>query len=136
MGCVDASAAKLTNLMKREGGWSQWGPWTGCTRTCGRGINYRKRKCDNPALVTFFFSINELLFTFNRCKIFKFFFSKCTYEVKINKIFVHLLFLSPINLDGCAGEAYEAKICNTQVIKDQTLNQRITLSINIIYNDK
>uniref|UniRef100_K1RDR5 A disintegrin and metalloproteinase with thrombospondin motifs 2 n=1 Tax=Magallana gigas TaxID=29159 RepID=K1RDR5_MAGGI len=69
MGCVDASAAKLTNLMKREGGWSQWGPWTGCTRTCGRGINYRKRKCDNPA---------------------------------------------PINLDGCAGEAYEAKICNTQ----------------------
>lgn len=57
-----------------------------------------------------------------------FFISKCTYEVKINKIFVHLLFfLSPINLDGCAGEAYEAGICNTQVIKDQTLNQRAFL---------
>lgn len=69
MGCVDASAAKLTNLVKREGGWSQWGHWTGCTRTCGRGINYRERKCDNPALVTFF-SINELLFIFNRFKIY------------------------------------------------------------------
>ena len=42
-------------------------------------------------------------------------------------VLVHLLFLSPINLDGCAGEAYEAKICNTQVIKDQTLNQRALL---------
>lgn len=40
---------------------------------------------------------------------------------------MHLLFLSPINLDGCAGEAYEAGICNTQVIKDQTLNQRALL---------
>ncbi|XP_011415206.3 A disintegrin and metalloproteinase with thrombospondin motifs 5 isoform X2 [Magallana gigas] len=53
MGCVDASTAKLTNLVEREGGWSQWGPWTGCTRTCGRGINYRKRKCDNPAPINF-----------------------------------------------------------------------------------
>ena len=49
MGCVEASTAKLSRLVEREGGWSQWGPWTGCTRTCGRGINYRKRKCDNPA---------------------------------------------------------------------------------------
>uniref|UniRef100_K1R798 A disintegrin and metalloproteinase with thrombospondin motifs 15 n=1 Tax=Magallana gigas TaxID=29159 RepID=K1R798_MAGGI len=53
MGCVDASTAKLTNLVEREGGWSQWGPWTGCTRTCGHGINYRKRKCDNPAPINF-----------------------------------------------------------------------------------
>ncbi|XP_078335130.1 A disintegrin and metalloproteinase with thrombospondin motifs 5-like isoform X3 [Crassostrea virginica] len=53
MGCVEASTAKLSHLVEREGGWSQWGPWTGCTRTCGRGINYRKRKCDNPAPINF-----------------------------------------------------------------------------------
>ncbi|XP_062605264.1 A disintegrin and metalloproteinase with thrombospondin motifs 14-like [Saccostrea cucullata] len=51
--CADASSAKLSSLVKREGGWSQWGSWTGCTRTCGRGINYRIRKCDNPAPINF-----------------------------------------------------------------------------------
>ncbi|XP_048751942.2 A disintegrin and metalloproteinase with thrombospondin motifs 7-like isoform X2 [Ostrea edulis] len=46
--CVAAATAKLDSLVERQGGWSQWGPWTGCTRTCGRGINSRSRKCDNP----------------------------------------------------------------------------------------
>ncbi|KAL3848175.1 hypothetical protein ACJMK2_019049, partial [Sinanodonta woodiana] len=31
-----------------QGGWGEWGSWTSCSRTCGRGIMYRQRKCDNP----------------------------------------------------------------------------------------
>ncbi|XP_061163035.1 A disintegrin and metalloproteinase with thrombospondin motifs 5-like isoform X2 [Saccostrea echinata] len=53
MDCVDASTAKLSSLVERQGGWSQWGAWTGCSRTCGRGVNYRRRKCDNPAPINF-----------------------------------------------------------------------------------
>ncbi|XP_061163036.1 A disintegrin and metalloproteinase with thrombospondin motifs 5-like [Saccostrea echinata] len=53
MDCVDASSAKLSSLVERQGGWSQWGAWTGCSRTCARGVNYRRRKCDNPAPINF-----------------------------------------------------------------------------------
>ncbi|KAK3584787.1 hypothetical protein CHS0354_021248 [Potamilus streckersoni] len=30
------------------GGWGQWGSWTSCSRTCGRGMMYRQRSCNNP----------------------------------------------------------------------------------------
>ncbi|KAH3777572.1 hypothetical protein DPMN_179020, partial [Dreissena polymorpha] len=30
------------------GGWSDWGPNTTCSRTCGTGIIYRRRTCNNP----------------------------------------------------------------------------------------
>eukprot|EP00095_Tigriopus_kingsejongensis_P002760 maker-scaffold1543_size36305-snap-gene-0.8 protein:Tk02760 transcript:maker-scaffold1543_size36305-snap-gene-0.8-mRNA-1 annotation:"hypothetical protein D910_03831" len=32
----------------RAGGWSQWGAWEDCSRTCGTGVVFRSRKCDNP----------------------------------------------------------------------------------------
>ncbi|XP_071165580.1 A disintegrin and metalloproteinase with thrombospondin motifs 16-like isoform X2 [Mytilus edulis] len=46
--CVDWSAAQMNNPEVRAGGWSDWGTWTTCSRTCGRGMLYRRRICNNP----------------------------------------------------------------------------------------
>uniref|UniRef100_A0A1A8PG61 ADAM metallopeptidase with thrombospondin type 1 motif, 1 n=5 Tax=Nothobranchius TaxID=28779 RepID=A0A1A8PG61_9TELE len=31
-----------------NGGWGIWGPWGDCSRTCGGGVQYSFRACDNP----------------------------------------------------------------------------------------
>uniref|UniRef100_A0A3B3TC47 ADAM metallopeptidase with thrombospondin type 1 motif 17 n=1 Tax=Paramormyrops kingsleyae TaxID=1676925 RepID=A0A3B3TC47_9TELE len=31
-----------------DGDWGPWGPWSMCSRTCGTGVRFRQRKCDNP----------------------------------------------------------------------------------------
>ncbi|XP_071165578.1 A disintegrin and metalloproteinase with thrombospondin motifs 18-like [Mytilus edulis] len=46
--CIDWSVAQLINPEVRAGGWSDWGTWTTCSRTCGRGMLYRRRICNNP----------------------------------------------------------------------------------------
>ena len=32
-----------------DGQWSEWKPWTECTRSCGGGIQTRARACNNPS---------------------------------------------------------------------------------------
>ena len=32
-----------------NGGWSPWGPYGRCSRTCGEGTKTRNRVCNNPA---------------------------------------------------------------------------------------
>ena len=32
-----------------DGNWGPWSTFGGCSKTCGGGMKYRKRKCDNPA---------------------------------------------------------------------------------------
>jgi len=32
-----------------DGGWGPWGTYGACTRTCGGGVRYRSRQCNNPA---------------------------------------------------------------------------------------
>ncbi|KAK3584792.1 hypothetical protein CHS0354_021253 [Potamilus streckersoni] len=43
-----ATGLDLTLFTVVQGSWGEWGSWTSCSRTCGRGIMYRQRKCDNP----------------------------------------------------------------------------------------
>ncbi|XP_061082791.1 A disintegrin and metalloproteinase with thrombospondin motifs 1 [Conger conger] len=31
-----------------NGGWGTWGSWGDCSRTCGGGVQYSFRECDNP----------------------------------------------------------------------------------------
>lgn len=32
-----------------HGRYSDWGPWGDCSASCGQGVHYRMRPCDNPA---------------------------------------------------------------------------------------
>lgn len=37
------SSLYLTGLVESK--WSRWSSWSDCTKTCGSGSRYRKRKC-------------------------------------------------------------------------------------------
>nr|XP_058953113.1 coadhesin-like [Pocillopora verrucosa] len=32
-----------------DGGWASWGPYGPCSKSCGAGVQYKYRKCKNPA---------------------------------------------------------------------------------------
>ncbi|XP_060068930.1 A disintegrin and metalloproteinase with thrombospondin motifs 16-like [Ylistrum balloti] len=46
--CVTLAVAELTGATVTAGGWSDWGSWTTCSRTCGTGMLHRRRICNNP----------------------------------------------------------------------------------------
>ncbi|XP_069502497.1 SCO-spondin-like [Ambystoma mexicanum] len=41
---------KICNIQpcSRNGNWSEWSPWTNCTKSCGEGMRTRVRSCNNP----------------------------------------------------------------------------------------
>ncbi|KAK7109372.1 hypothetical protein V1264_013422 [Littorina saxatilis] len=39
---------KCAPVMPVSGGWSSWGAWSDCSVTCGQGLSYRQRQCNNP----------------------------------------------------------------------------------------
>ncbi|XP_077410354.1 SCO-spondin [Vanacampus margaritifer] len=38
----------VTNPCDRDGAWGPWSNWTQCTKSCGGGVQSRRRDCDNP----------------------------------------------------------------------------------------
>ncbi|KAH0620133.1 hypothetical protein JD844_014766 [Phrynosoma platyrhinos] len=50
---VPAPVRPLLHLLRRygqptNGGWAAWGPWEGCSRTCGAGVQSAERQCNSP----------------------------------------------------------------------------------------
>ncbi|KAI9545246.1 hypothetical protein NQZ68_037826 [Dissostichus eleginoides] len=41
-------SASLLHVTVRDGGWGRWSNWTDCTKSCGGGVQSRRRECDSP----------------------------------------------------------------------------------------
>ncbi|XP_021405833.2 A disintegrin and metalloproteinase with thrombospondin motifs 5 [Lonchura striata] len=46
--CVDKTKKKYYSASS-HGNWGSWGPWGQCSRTCGGGVQFAYRHCNNPA---------------------------------------------------------------------------------------
>uniref|UniRef100_A0A8C2YU96 ADAM metallopeptidase with thrombospondin type 1 motif 8 n=1 Tax=Chinchilla lanigera TaxID=34839 RepID=A0A8C2YU96_CHILA len=50
--CLDGSCLPEEEVERSkavvDGGWTQWGPWGECSRTCGGGIQFSYRECKDP----------------------------------------------------------------------------------------
>ncbi|XP_023566961.1 A disintegrin and metalloproteinase with thrombospondin motifs 5 isoform X2 [Octodon degus] len=46
--CVDKTKKKYYSTSS-HGNWGPWGPWGQCSRSCGGGVQFAYRHCNNPA---------------------------------------------------------------------------------------
>ncbi|XP_032888275.1 A disintegrin and metalloproteinase with thrombospondin motifs 5 [Amblyraja radiata] len=46
--CVDKTKRRYY-LASANGNWGSWGTWGPCSRTCGGGVQFARRHCNNPA---------------------------------------------------------------------------------------
>ncbi|XP_051834688.1 A disintegrin and metalloproteinase with thrombospondin motifs 2 isoform X1 [Antechinus flavipes] len=47
--CFKGHCIWLTpDILKRDGNWGAWSKFGSCSRTCGTGVKFRTRQCDNP----------------------------------------------------------------------------------------
>ncbi|KAF7206779.1 A disintegrin and metalloproteinase with thrombospondin motifs 2-like, partial [Nothobranchius furzeri] len=48
--CFRGFCMKLTlDFLRTHGSWGTWSSFDSCSRTCGGGVRFRTRKCDNPS---------------------------------------------------------------------------------------
>lgn len=49
MWCFDKKCVEIGERPTAvNGGWGEWGKWTDCSRSCGGGLSYSERECNNP----------------------------------------------------------------------------------------
>uniref|UniRef100_A0A3P8ZAB7 ADAM metallopeptidase with thrombospondin type 1 motif, 2 n=1 Tax=Esox lucius TaxID=8010 RepID=A0A3P8ZAB7_ESOLU len=47
--CFQGYCIKLTlDILRQDGAWGTWSTFGSCSRTCGGGVRFRTRQCDNP----------------------------------------------------------------------------------------